>query len=209
MSLGAELACENERVNADLSQRACVDTARAAWTEHGLVLEATADRRTSIVQVPASATLNVAHRGILDVLVLEGDLGGCAAGTLLHANARDLVTERGCRAFVKERPGRVAHARAIDVTRAALLPTDNPGLAIARMIEEDAGDVALLQFAAGATIGLHQHERGEEFLVLRGDFRDEHGDYGPWWWVRQPAGSEHAVASTSGCLLFSFAHHLG
>jgi quercetin dioxygenase-like cupin family protein len=208
MSLRAELACENERVNADLSQRACVDTARAAWTGHELVLEAAADRRTSLVQVAAGSTLNVAHRGILDVLVLEGDLGGCIAGTLLHANARDLATERGCRAFVKERPGRVEQARTIDVTRAALLPTDNPGLVIARMIEEDAGDVALLQLAAGATIGPHHHERGEEFFVLRGDFRDEHGAYGPWWWVRQPAGSEHAVASASGCLLFSFAHHL-
>jgi hypothetical protein len=208
MSLGAELACENERMNADLSQRACVDTARAARASE-LVLEEAADRRTSLVRVPAGGTLNVAHRGILDVLVLEGDLGGYGAGTLLHASARELVTECGCRAFVKERPGRVEEVHAIDVTRAALLPTDNPGLAIARMIEEDAGDIALLQFAAGATIGTHVHERGEEFLVLRGDFRDEHGAYGPWWWVRQPAGSEHAVASTSGCLLFSFAHHLG
>src|ERR671911_558969 len=42
---------------------------------------------------------------------------------------------------------------------------------------------------------------GEEFLVLDGVFSDEHGDFGPGMYVRNPPGSRHTPRSGPGCTI--------
>ena len=41
----------------------------------------------------------------------------------------------------------------------------------------------------------------EEFLVLEGVFSDEHGDFGPGMYVRNPPGSRHTPRSGPGCTI--------
>ncbi|MEO0407085.1 MAG: cupin domain-containing protein [Cyanobacteria bacterium P01_A01_bin.135] len=74
-----------------------------------------------------------------------------------------------------------------------------------RMIERDGEEVAratsIVRYAPGSNFSAHTHSGGEEFLVLAGVFSDEHGDYGPGTYVRNPVGSEHTPYSKDGCTI--------
>lgn len=75
-----------------------------------------------------------------------------------------------------------------------------------RMLERDGEEVAratsLVRYAPESHFSPHVHGGGEEFLVLEGVFSDEHGDYGPGYYVRNPPGSSHAPHSEAGCTIF-------
>jgi len=75
-----------------------------------------------------------------------------------------------------------------------------------RMLERDGEEVAratsLVRYAPESRFSPHVHGGGEEFLVLEGVFSDEHGDYGPGHYVRNPPGSSHEPGSASGCTIF-------
>ena len=75
-----------------------------------------------------------------------------------------------------------------------------------RMLDRIGGEVArattLVRYAAGSSFPAHEHELGEEFLVLEGVFSDEHGDYPTGTYVRNPPGSRHAPRTGPGCIIF-------
>ncbi|HWB76164.1 MAG TPA: cupin domain-containing protein [Nannocystaceae bacterium] len=68
--------------------------------------------------------------------------------------------------------------------------------------EEIARATSVVRYAPNSRFPRHVHERGEEFLVLEGEFCDEHGRYGPGTYVRNPPGSSHAPFSDVGCIIF-------
>lgn len=82
------------------------------------------------------------------------------------------------------------------------MPSPLPGVD-RRMLERDGGEVAratsLVRYAPGSSFSGHQHPLGEEFLVLRGVFSDESGDFGTGMYVRNPPGSRHTPSSAGGC----------
>ena len=55
--------------------------------------------------------------------------------------------------------------------------------------EEIARATSLVRYASNASFSPHQHELGEEFLVLDGVFQDEHGQYPAGTYVKNPPGS--------------------
>jgi anti-sigma factor ChrR (cupin superfamily) len=75
-----------------------------------------------------------------------------------------------------------------------------------RMLERVGGEVAvastIVRYAHGSFFSPHTHAMGEEFIVLEGIFSDEHGDYSPGTYVRNPPGSKHAPFSREGCIIF-------
>ena len=75
-----------------------------------------------------------------------------------------------------------------------------------KMLERDGGEVAratsLVRYAPGSKFAAHEHDGGEEFLVLDGVFQDEHGDYPAGTYVRNPPASSHSPASEPGCTIF-------
>jgi glutamate dehydrogenase (NADP+) len=99
-----------------------------------------------------------------------------------------------------------------DLSRRAVVHSDDvawvdspiPGVQ-RKMLERDGGEVAratsLVRYAPGSRFSPHVHGGGEEFLVLGGVFSDEHGDFGPGAYVRNPVGSAHAPGSTPGCTI--------
>lgn len=74
-----------------------------------------------------------------------------------------------------------------------------------RMLERDGEEVAratsLVRYAPASHFSPHTHGGGEEFLVLDGVFSDEHGDYGPGLYVRNPPCSSHTPRSDEGCTI--------
>lgn len=61
---------------------------------------------------------------------------------------------------------------------------------------------SILKLAPGGSLPAHEHEGGEEFLVLAGSCEDEHGRYAFGTYGRNPPGSCHRLLSPAGCALF-------
>lgn len=85
--------------------------------------------------------------------------------------------------------------------------TDSPMAGVQRrMLERDGAEVAratsIVRYAPNSHFAPHEHGGGEEFLVLDGVFSDEHGDFGPGMYVRNPPGSRHTPGTDPGCTIF-------
>ena len=93
-----------------------------------------------------------------------------------------------------------------------LLPDDHEWVAsplegVDRVMLDRIGDevavaTSIVRYAEGATFSAHEHELGEEFIVLDGEFADEHGRYSPMTYIRNPPGSHHVPFSDPGCTIF-------
>jgi len=73
-----------------------------------------------------------------------------------------------------------------------------------KLLERDGGEfvsraTSVVRYAPGSEFSPHTHDGGEEFIVLRGTFSDDSGDYPKGWYVRNPPGSSHAPYSENGC----------
>ena len=71
-----------------------------------------------------------------------------------------------------------------------------------RIGEEVARATSIVRYAPHSHFSAHRHGGGEEFLVLDGVFEDEHGQYPPGSYIRNPPTSAHTPGSTPGCVLF-------
>ena len=90
-------------------------------------------------------------------------------------------------------------------TSESWMPSPEPGVhryRLDRIGDEVSRATSVVRYAAGSRFARHVHGGGEEFLVLDGTFSDEHGDYPPGSYVRNPPGTAHAPFSREGCTLF-------
>ena len=97
----------------------------------------------------------------------------------------------------------------IDTRAAPWQPSPMAGVwrkALAREDAERGHATSVVRYAPGARFAAHPHPGGEEILVLEGTFSDQHGDFGPGCYLRNPPGSSHAPFSTDGCVLFVKLH---
>lgn len=73
-------------------------------------------------------------------------------------------------------------------------------------LDRDGDEVAvattLVRYAPASDFDPHQHALGEEYLVLEGEFADNHGRYPVGTYVRNPAGTAHKPFSDPGCLIW-------
>lgn len=70
-----------------------------------------------------------------------------------------------------------------------------------RIGDEIAQATSLVRYAPESRFHAHEHTGGEEILVIRGTFSDEHGDYPAGTWFRNPPGTRHSPYTRTGCLL--------
>jgi anti-sigma factor ChrR (cupin superfamily) len=70
-----------------------------------------------------------------------------------------------------------------------------------RVGDEVARATSIVRYAPGSSFSSHIHTGGEEFLVIEGVFQDEHGDYPPGSYLRNPPKSSHTPGSAEGCVI--------
>ncbi|MEM6290558.1 MAG: cupin domain-containing protein [Myxococcota bacterium] len=90
-------------------------------------------------------------------------------------------------------------------TKTTWIPSPMPGVErrmLDRIGDEVARATSVVRYAAGSHFSPHVHTGGEEFVVLEGVFSDEHGDFGPGSYIRNPPGSKHQPGSADGCTIF-------
>lgn len=216
------------KINADLSQRAVVQSEELPWVDSPLpgvqrrMLERDGEevaRATSIVRyAPASAFAPHTHGGGEEFFVLEGifsdESGDFGPGMYVRNPPGSRHTPKsgpGCTIFVKLRqmdPDDQAYVR-IDTTRTAWQPAQVEGAEVMPLYERASENVALLRLAPGTRMPRHDHPGGEEILVLDGVLEDEDGRYPKGTWLRNPPGSGHAPFSAEGCTLYVKSGHLG
>lgn len=101
--------------------------------------------------------------------------------------------------------------------RVVVLPDDyewvaSPMAGVERMMLDRIGDevaraTSLVRYAPGSTFSRHVHGGGEEFLVLDGEFGDEHQLYPAGTYVRNPIGTAHSPrVGEQGCVIFVKLH---
>ena len=83
----------------------------------------------------------------------------------------------------------------------------SPGGEVERMMLDRLGDeiavaTSLVRYAPASRFPPHEHARGEEYLVLEGEFADERGRYPPGTYVRNPPGTRHTPFSDPGCVIW-------
>lgn len=163
-----------------------------------------ADRdRTEVVRIaaeegwcPASSTED------LQVLVVAGSLdltiGSVGPGSYARwarGGPEVLNSTAGCTLLVKTRPPRALEPHeAPEVLVDASTAPWAQGHGHLRVLPLDARDTentALVLWPAGERFIPHRHLGGEEILVLRGTFHDEHGRYPAGSWIQSPHGSVH------------------
>jgi anti-sigma factor ChrR (cupin superfamily)/uncharacterized OsmC-like protein len=96
--------------------------------------------------------------------------------------------------------------------REIILPQDyqfipSPEAQVERMMLDRVGGeqaiaTSIVRYAPGSRFPVHEHGRGEEILVLEGDFCDESGEYPAGSYLRNPPGSRHAPYSRKGATIF-------
>jgi len=76
-----------------------------------------------------------------------------------------------------------------------------------RIGDEVARATSLVRYAPNSVFSPHVHHGGEEFLVLEGEFGDEHRVYPAGTYVRNPIGSQHSPrVGEQGCVIFVKLH---
>lgn len=71
-----------------------------------------------------------------------------------------------------------------------------------RLGDEVARATTIVRYAPESRFFAHNHDGGEEFIVLKGVFEDEHGAFPAGSYIRNPPGSSHTPGSTGGCVIF-------
>jgi anti-sigma factor ChrR (cupin superfamily) len=100
----------------------------------------------------------------------------------------------------------VIHQEALNWT-----PSPVPGIErrmLDRVGDEVARATSIVRYLPSSQFTLHQHELGEEILVLEGQFSDEHGDYPAGTYLKNPPGTSHAPFTETGCVLLVKLRHL-
>jgi anti-sigma factor ChrR (cupin superfamily) len=89
--------------------------------------------------------------------------------------------------------------------------TKSPAAGVERMMLDRIGDevaraTSLVRFAPNSHFAPHNHDGGEEFLVMDGVFSDDSGDYPAGSYIRNPIGTRHQPFTHQGCTIFVKLH---
>lgn len=169
------------------------------------------------VDLGPEQALTVSHRDFcLDAFVAEGELltergpwprlgfRRFRAGVVVSVIAKAPTT-----LWLKARRLPVWRRHPLQVNGGSFGVSPLSGLDLCELSPAHDARVVLLRFPPGSSIGWHEHEQGEELVVVQGTLHDDQGIYPTGTWVRQPPGSGHEVHSPEGCLLYSHSGHLG
>lgn len=198
-----------ENFNLDMSQVVVIDSQQQPWLDspakgvQRIPLEreaAESGHVTSIVKYAAGSQFTAhEHPKGEEIFVLDGvfsdENGDYPAGSYLRnpAGSRHApFSKEGCTLFVK-----LNQFKSGDDTQLALNTEQQPwlqgqgGLTVKPLHQFEGENVALVHWPAGERFAPHKHWGGEEILVLKGEFKDEHGSYPKGTWIRSPHLSEH------------------
>ena len=216
------------KINADLSQRAAVDSESLDWVPSPMpgverrMLERDGEevaRVTSIVRyAPKSYFSEHSHSGGEEYLVLEGtfsdNYGDFPAGTYVRNPVSSHHTphsEKGAVIWVKlwwMHPEDQDFVRLNTRDESLWQKTDDPGIETMPLHRFRNEETVLLRLAPGTRLAARDLHGGEELFVVSGAVEDENGRYGKGAWLRNPVGRATEMRSPDGATLLVKRGHL-
>lgn len=215
------------KINADLTQRAVVNSNELEWVDSPLpgvqrrMLERDGEevaRATSLVRYePGSYFDAYTHSGGEEFLVLDGifsdEMGDFPKGMYVRnpiGSKHKPHTNDGTTILVKLQqfdPEDQKYVR-IDTSSAEWQPglVDEMSLIPLHQFKDEI--VALVKWEPRSRFTGHGHAKGEEIFVLSGSFADELGMYEQGTWIRNPPGTKQCRYSKTGCILYVKTGHL-
>ncbi|RUO22271.1 cupin [Aliidiomarina iranensis] len=177
-------------------------------------------RATSIVKYDAGAGFTAhTHGGGEEILVLDGvfsdEHGDYPAGTYIRnppGTSHTPFSKDGCTILVKlwQFAAGDHEQLALNTNKMQWRPGLVPGLSVLPLHEHDGINTALVRWAPNTQFNPHMHPGGEEIYVIKGLFRDEHGEYPAGSWLRSPRWSKHTpFTGEEGALIYVKVGHLG
>ncbi len=211
-----------EDYNMDLSKKLTINTTKESFISspvggvNRIPLEredTESGRTTSIVEYIAGAALQ-SHSHPLgeEIFVLEGmfsdEKGDYPAGTYIRnppGTSHAPFSKKGCKIFVKlnQMDRRDKKQVVIDTNKTSWHPGYG-NLEVMPLTE----NAALVKWPKGERFVDHSHHGGEEILVLKGEFIDEHGRYPKGTWIRSPHLSTHFPFVEEETIIFVKTGHL-
>jgi anti-sigma factor ChrR (cupin superfamily) len=217
------------QINADLSQRAVLQTEEMDWVASPMpgvrrrMLERDGEdgdrRATSIVRyAPNSRFSPHSHGGGEEFLVLAGtfsdDGADYPAGTYVRNPPGSRHTPRsrdGATIFVKlQQFAPDDRARVVIDTKTQLwIAGPAAGVQVMPLHSHGPEQVTLQHWNAGTRRERREERGGEEIFVLDGVLEDEQGRYPKGTWLRNPPGALPERWSRNGCDLYVKTGHIG
>ncbi len=211
-----------ENYNMDLSKKLTINTAKESFTSspvagvNRIPLEregAESGRTTSIVEyIAGAASQSHSHPLGEEIFVLEGmfsdEKGDYPAGTYIRhppGTSHAPFSKMGCKIFVKSNQMDLEDKKQIVIdTNKTSWHAGHGNLEVMPLTEH----AALVKWPKGERFLDHSHHGGEEILVLKGEFIDEHGRYPKGTWIRSPHLSTHFPFVEEETIIFVKTGHL-
>lgn len=97
------------------------------------------------------------------------------------------------------------HSRYVDIGGLPWTPTRFPGIDQKILMEDKERGLctALMRWAPGSRLPMHEHVEIEQTYVFEGSLKDEEGEATAGNFVWRPAGSTHEVVSPDGALILA------
>lgn len=177
-------------------------------------------RATSLVRyAPNSRFPKHTHDGGEEVFVLKGTFAdehgvyreGCYLRNPIGTSHQPRIGKQGCLIFVKlhQFSRNDSFHFHLDTKAQSWHQGLVEGLHVLPLHQFEGESVALVRWDPHTKFQKHQHFGGEEILVLKGTFYDEHGSYPQGSWIRSPHLSSHQpYTKEDGALIYVKVGHL-
>lgn len=215
------------KINADLSRRAVVASDSLPWTPSPLagvdrrMLERDGEevaRATSVVRyAPNSFFSPHTHAMGEEFLVLAGtfsdETGDFQSGMYVRnppASRHRPSSKKGCLIFVKLRQMHADDSEyvRVDTHDSSLWHDRRPGERILLLYEGFNEKVCMLSWSKGIDLGPEAFNRGVEYWVIDGQFKDSEGTYSKGFWLRLPAGTRQSIRVVADTIVYRKSGHL-
>ena len=204
-------------MNDNYEQRVLINTNDLEWENtqnkgiYKKLLSKKEDEETSILKIEESSKLNNNSKiNSVEIFVLEGtyinEFGEFNSGTYLRLPKEDEAFVKsidGCTIFRKTNYFNDDETVIIDTNSSSW----HDGYGNLKVLPLHV-QTALVKWPLNERFISHKHWGGEEILVLKGTFMDEHGIYPKNSWIRSPHLSEHFPFVEEETIIFVKTGHL-
>lgn len=176
------------------------------------IFSADSEMETSLIKINPDSTYEKSDKiNSVEIYVLEGtytnEFGTYKSGTYLKLPAEKeskIKSDIGCEVFKKINYNQIREEKVIVDTTKMYWSQGHGNLQVMSLSE----NAALVLWPQGERFIEHSHWGGEEILVLKGTFMDEHGKYKVGTWLRNPHLSKHYPYVEEETIIFVKTGHM-
>lgn len=198
-----------ENYNMNFDKRVVIETLKEKWipSPSSKVMRIPLERKdqesghtTSFVEyLPGASFKKHPHPLGEEIFVLEGifsdEYGDYGPGSYIRnppGSSHSPFSKKGCKIFVKLNQFLISDTQRVHIeTQKSHWLHGHGNLKVMPLHSYGTSQTALVKWPMHERFNPHTHYGGEEIFILKGSFKDEHGTYPKYTWIRNPHMSHH------------------